>query len=66
MVEEFPVLRHSTQTTNKSLIDLRIRPEWRDARLADVTAIGPMCSACFSQLASGRPKSGFSMFYVCG
>jgi integrase len=39
MKEEFPALRHSTQTTNKSLIDLHIRPKWQDVRLADVTAI---------------------------
>jgi integrase len=39
MVEEFPALRHSTQTTNKSLIELHIRPKWQDVRLADVTAI---------------------------
>ncbi|MGA2674175.1 MAG: tyrosine-type recombinase/integrase [Terracidiphilus sp.] len=39
MTEEFPALRHSTQTTNKSLIDLHIRPKWQDVRLSDVTAI---------------------------
>ena len=39
MAEEFPALRHSTQTTNKSLIDLHIRPKWQDVRLADVTAM---------------------------
>jgi integrase len=39
VVEEFPALQHSTQTTNKSLIDLHIRPKWQDVRLADVTAI---------------------------
>jgi integrase len=38
--EEFPSLRHSTQTTNKSLIDLHVRPQWADVRLADVTAMG--------------------------
>ncbi len=37
--EEFPSLRHSTQTTNKSLIDLHIRPRWQDVRIADVTAL---------------------------
>jgi integrase len=37
--EEFPSLRHSTQTTNKSLIDLHIRPKWQDVRIADVTAL---------------------------
>jgi hypothetical protein len=31
--EEFPSLRHSTQTTNKSLIDLHIRPRWQDVRI---------------------------------
>jgi integrase len=39
MLEEFPALRHSTQTTNQSLIDLHIKPKWQDVRLADVTAI---------------------------
>ncbi len=39
MVEEFPALRHSTQTTNRSLIDLHIRPRWEDVRLLDVTAL---------------------------
>jgi integrase len=39
MTEEFPALRHSTQTTNKSLIDLHVRPKWEEVRLADVTAI---------------------------
>jgi integrase len=37
MVEEFPALRHSTQTTNQSMLDLHIRPRWQDVRLADVT-----------------------------
>jgi len=31
--EEFPSLRHSTQTTNKSLINLHIRPRWQDVRI---------------------------------
>jgi integrase len=39
MVEDFTTLRHSTQTTNKSLIDLHIKPKWQDVRLADVTAM---------------------------
>lgn len=39
MREDFPTLRHSTQTTNRSLIDLHIRPKWQNARLADVTAL---------------------------
>jgi hypothetical protein len=39
MTEEFLNLRHSTQTTNKSLIDLHTRPAWQDVRLAHVTAI---------------------------
>ncbi len=39
MAEDFLTLRHSTQTTNKSLIDLHIRPRWEHVRLADVTAI---------------------------
>jgi integrase len=37
--EEFPALRHSTQTTNRSLIKKWVRPKWQDVRLADVTAI---------------------------
>jgi integrase len=39
MREDFTTLRHSTQTTNKSLIDLHIKPKWQDARLVDVTAL---------------------------
>jgi integrase len=39
MREDFKTLRHSTQTTNQSLIDLHIRPKWEDVRLADLTAI---------------------------
>ncbi len=39
MREEFPALRHSTQTTNRSLVDLHIRPQWQDVRIADVTAL---------------------------
>jgi integrase len=37
--EEFPDLSHSTQSTNKSLIDLWIRPKWGDVRPADVDAL---------------------------
>jgi hypothetical protein len=37
--DEFPLLRHTTQTTNKSLIELHIRPMFGETRLADVTAI---------------------------
>ena len=40
MAEDFLTLRHSTQATNKSLIDLHIRPKWEDVRLADVSAMG--------------------------
>lgn len=40
LTEEFPSLRHSTQTTNRSLLNLHIRPKWQDVRLADITAIG--------------------------
>jgi integrase len=40
MIEEFPSLRHSTQTTNKSLIDLHIKPKWKDVKLADVSPMG--------------------------
>jgi integrase len=39
LAEDFLTLRHSTQTTNKSLIDLHIRPRWEHARLIDVTAM---------------------------
>jgi integrase len=39
MVEEFPILRHSTQTTNQSLIDLHIRPRRQDERRARVSAM---------------------------
>lgn len=37
--EELPLLRHSTQTTNRSLIDLHLKPKWQDVALRDVTAI---------------------------
>jgi integrase len=37
--EEFPSLRHSTQSTNRSLIDLHIRPKFGDVRPSDVSAI---------------------------
>ena len=40
VAEELPGLRHSTQTTNRSLLDAHIRPRWGDVRLADVTALG--------------------------
>ena len=39
MAEDFLTLRHSTQTTNKSLINLHIKPRWEHVRLADVTAM---------------------------
>jgi integrase len=39
MRDELPSLRHSTQTTNRSLIDLHIKPKWQDVRLPDVTAM---------------------------
>ncbi len=39
LVAEFPVLRHSTQTALRSLIDLHLKPKWQDMRLADVAAI---------------------------
>jgi hypothetical protein len=39
MAEDFPTPGHSTQTTNKSLIDLHIRPKWEGMRLADVRAM---------------------------
>jgi hypothetical protein len=42
MAEDFLSLRHSTQTTNKSFIDLHIRPGWEHVRLADVTAMAVM------------------------
>lgn len=37
--EELPKLRHSTQTTNKSLIKVHIRPEWEGHRISDVEAL---------------------------
>jgi integrase len=37
--EELPKLRHSTQTTNKSLIELHIRPKWGEYRLTDIKAM---------------------------
>jgi integrase len=37
--EEFPSLRHSTQGTNRSLIDLHVRPRWEDVRISDVSAM---------------------------
>ncbi len=39
MAEDFLALRHSTQTTNTSLINLHIKPRWKHVRLADVTAM---------------------------
>ena len=39
MAEDFLTLRHSTQTTNKSLINLHIKPRWEHVRLADVSAM---------------------------
>jgi len=39
IAEDFTTLRHSTQTTNKSLIELHIKPKWQDVRLSDVTAM---------------------------
>jgi integrase len=39
MAEDFFALRHSTQTTNKSLINLHIKPRWEHVRLADVSAM---------------------------
>ena len=37
--EEFPSLRPSTQSTNRSLIDLHIRPKFGNVRPSDVSAI---------------------------
>jgi hypothetical protein len=34
MTDEFPALRHSTQTTIKSLINLHIKPKWQDVSRA--------------------------------
>jgi integrase-like protein len=39
MREDFTTLRHSTQTTNQSLIVLHIRPKWENVRLADISAL---------------------------
>jgi integrase len=38
-VEEFATLRHSTQTTNKSILELHIRPKWGGYRLQDLTPL---------------------------
>lgn len=37
--EELPNLLHSTQTTNKSLLEVHIRPKWGDYRLPDIKAM---------------------------
>jgi integrase len=37
--EELPTLRHSTQTTNKSLLELHIRPKWGEYRLPEIRAL---------------------------
>jgi hypothetical protein len=37
--EEFPSLRHSTQSTNRSLIDLHLRPNFGEVRPSVVSAI---------------------------
>src|ERR1700739_2457222 len=39
MAEDFLTLRHSTQTTNKRLINLHIKPKWEHVRLADLSAM---------------------------
>ncbi len=36
--QELPKLRHSTQCTNRSLIDLHIRPRWKKVRPSNVEA----------------------------
>jgi len=38
--EDFPNLRHSTQATNRSLIEMYIRPKWSDYRLREIKALG--------------------------
>jgi integrase len=37
--DELPKLKHSTQTTNRSLLEKHIKPKWQDSRLPDVTAL---------------------------
>jgi integrase len=37
--EELPTLRHSTQSTNLSLIKLHIRPQWENICIGEVSAI---------------------------
>ena len=37
--EELPTLKHSTQMTNKSLIQLHLRPKWEKHRLSEITAL---------------------------
>jgi integrase len=39
LIEELPTLRHSTQSTNLSLIKLHIEPQWEDIRIGEVSAI---------------------------
>jgi hypothetical protein len=37
--EELPALAWSTQGTNRSLLELYIRPKWTDTRLTDIKAL---------------------------
>ena len=38
IAEELPKLKHSTQNTNKSLLNLHVRPKWSEYRIPNVTA----------------------------
>jgi hypothetical protein len=36
LAEKLPELKHSTRSTNRSLIELHIHPKWQDYRLPDL------------------------------
>jgi len=36
LADELPTLKHSTQNTNRSLLNLHIRPRWSEHRLTDI------------------------------
>jgi hypothetical protein len=48
LAEEFQNLRHSTQATNRSLIEMYIRPKWKDYRLREIKALGVPASGAKS------------------
>ena len=39
LIEELPRLKHSTQMTNRSLIELHVRPKWGEHRPVDIEAL---------------------------